>query len=151
MHLGPRETPIQIPIVPIIVLGPSMVFQTLAISWILFEVINMSDLIQRAHEVLGANGWSSTVVSIEVDFIDETKENNTFNVGVTAKIRVTLAAGGYHEAIGYAHVDNVHSKGAAVGSVIWHTDFTIVLCWRTNTSVRTTQLPMVWIARCVSL
>ncbi|KAH9936018.1 hypothetical protein B0H21DRAFT_825553 [Amylocystis lapponica] len=71
-------------------------------------------IINLANEVFGFNGWSSTVVSLTTDFIDQNEESKRFTVGVTAIIRITLRDGAFHEDIGYGMLENSKSKGAAL-------------------------------------
>ena len=71
----------------------------------------------------GFNGWSSSVVSITVDFIDFSEESRRFNVGVTAIVRVTLRDGVFHEDVGYGLLENSKSKGAALDKVRHHTSY----------------------------
>ncbi|KAH9936020.1 Rad52 22 double-strand break repair protein [Amylocystis lapponica] len=71
-------------------------------------------IINLANEVFGFNGWSSTVVSLTTDFIDQNEESKRFTVGVTAIIRITLRDGAFHEDIGYGMLENAKSKGAAL-------------------------------------
>lgn len=74
-------------------------------------------IINLANEVFGFNGWSSSVVSMTVDFVDFLEETRRYNVGVTAIIRVTLRDGVYHEDIGYGMLENSRSKGGALDKV----------------------------------
>jgi DNA recombination protein Rad52 len=60
------------------------------------------------------NGWSSSVVSLTVDFIDFNEESRRYTIGVTSIIRVTLRDGVFHEDIGYGMLENSKSKGAAL-------------------------------------
>ncbi|KAH9931027.1 recombination protein Rad52 [Amylocystis lapponica] len=71
-------------------------------------------IINLANEVFGFNGWSSSVVSLTTDFIDQNEESKRFTVGVTAIIRITLRDGVFHEDIGYGMLENSKSKGAAL-------------------------------------
>jgi DNA repair and recombination protein RAD52 len=74
-------------------------------------------IINIANEVFGFNGWSSSVVSLTVDFIDFNDESKRYTVGVTAIVRVTLRYGVFHEDIGYGMLENSKSKGAALDKV----------------------------------
>ncbi|KAF8879666.1 hypothetical protein CPB84DRAFT_1793199 [Gymnopilus junonius] len=71
-------------------------------------------IINLANEVFGFNGWSSSVVSLTMDFVDYSEETRRYSVGVTAIMRVTLRDGVYHEDIGYGMLENSKSKGAAL-------------------------------------
>ena len=85
--------------------GPKL---TYAEGW---KVINL------ANEVFGFNGWSSSIVSLNTDFIDFIEASGKYNVGVTAIVRVTLRDGTFHEDIGYGLLDNGRQKGAALDKV----------------------------------
>lgn len=82
--------------------GPKL---TYAEGW---KVINL------ANEVFGFNGWSSSIVSLNTDFVDFIEASGKYNVGVTAIVRVTLRDGTFHEDIGYGLLDNGRQKGAAL-------------------------------------
>jgi DNA repair and recombination protein RAD52 len=73
-------------------------------------------IINLANEIFGFNGWSSSVMSLTVDFID-TQEGGRVNVGVTAIVRVTLRDGVFHEDIGYGMLENSRSKAQALDKV----------------------------------
>ncbi|KAI4522836.1 Rad52/22 family double-strand break repair protein-domain-containing protein, partial [Schizophyllum commune] len=70
-------------------------------------------IINLANEVFGFNGWSTNVISLTVDFCDETKSGR-FSTGVTSIMRVTLRDGAFHEDIGYGQADNMPNKGQAL-------------------------------------
>ncbi|WVQ71460.1 hypothetical protein IAR50_000997 [Cryptococcus sp. DSM 104548] len=70
-------------------------------------------VINLANDVFGFNGWSTTIVSLKPDFIDQTKEGRVF-VNATAIIRITLLDGTFHEDVGCGQAENVKSKGAAI-------------------------------------
>ncbi|KAF8889604.1 Rad52/22 family double-strand break repair protein-domain-containing protein [Infundibulicybe gibba] len=74
-------------------------------------------IINLANEVFGFNGWSSSVVNLTVDFIDQNEESKRYTVGVTAIMKVTLRDGTFHEDIGYGMLENSKSKGAAIDKV----------------------------------
>ena len=74
-------------------------------------------IINLANEVFGFNGWSSSVVNLNTDFIDFNEESKRYNVGVSAVIRVTLRDGAFHEDVGYGMLENSRSKGAALDKV----------------------------------
>ncbi|KAH7344803.1 Rad52/22 family double-strand break repair protein-domain-containing protein [Rhizoctonia solani] len=82
--------------------GPKL---TYAEGW---KVINL------ANEVFGFNGWSSSVLSITTDYIDQNPETHRYNVGVSALVRVTLRDGAFHEDVGFGALDNAKGKGAAL-------------------------------------
>ncbi|ANB13957.1 recombinase RAD52 [Sugiyamaella lignohabitans] len=69
-------------------------------------------VINLANEVFGFNGWSSEIINHEIDYCDEIRDGR-FNLGMSAKIRVTLRDGTYREDVGYGQVENARSKGMA--------------------------------------
>lgn len=74
-------------------------------------------IINLANEVFGFNGWSSSIVSLTVDFADFNEESKRYNIGVTAVMRVTLKDGVFHEDVGYGMLENSKSKGQALDKV----------------------------------
>ncbi|PBP19381.1 putative DNA repair and recombination protein rhm52 [Diplocarpon rosae] len=69
--------------------------------------------IQLANEVFGFNGWSSQIMDIQVDFIDENPTTLKVSLGLSVVVRVTLRDGTFHEDIGYGHMENAKGKAAA--------------------------------------
>lgn len=69
--------------------------------------------IQLANEVFGFNGWSSQIMDIQVDFVDENPQTFKVSLGLSVIVRVTLRDGTYHEDIGYGHMENCKGKAAA--------------------------------------
>lgn len=69
--------------------------------------------IQLANEVFGFNGWSSSIMQIQVDYVDEDPVTRKVSLGLSVIVRVTLRDGTYHEDIGYGEMDNCRGKGAA--------------------------------------
>ncbi|KAF8518349.1 RAD52 DNA repair protein [Hysterangium stoloniferum] len=71
-------------------------------------------IINLANEIFGFNGWSSSICSLTVDYLDPHDEGRRWNCGVSAIVRVTLKDGVYHEDAGYGVAENVKSKGTAL-------------------------------------
>lgn len=69
--------------------------------------------IQLANEVFGFNGWSSQIIDVAVDFVDENPQTQKVSIGLSVIVRVTLRDGTFHEDIGYGHIDNCKGKAAA--------------------------------------
>ncbi|KAK0106917.1 DNA repair protein rad52 [Cadophora gregata] len=69
--------------------------------------------IQLANEVFGFNGWSSQIMDIQVDFVDENPQTMKVSLGLSVIVRVTLRDGTFHEDIGYGHMENAKGKAAA--------------------------------------
>ncbi|KAF2718205.1 hypothetical protein K431DRAFT_348900 [Polychaeton citri CBS 116435] len=71
------------------------------------KVINLS------NEVFGFNGWSSSIQTVQIDFVDENATNGKISLGLSIVVRVTLRDGSFHEDIGYGHIENCKGKAAA--------------------------------------
>nr|WJN25033.1 DNA repair and recombination protein [Pseudozyma flocculosa] len=71
-------------------------------------------LVDLANEVFGFNGWSTTIVRLDVDFLDCSPDGTRYNAGVSCVVRVTLRDGAFHEDIGYGSADNARQKHAAL-------------------------------------
>ena len=71
-------------------------------------------VVDLANEVFGFNGWSTSVRSLEVDFLDVQAETGRCQCGVSAIVRITLQDGAYHEDVGYGHAEGVRGKHAAL-------------------------------------
>nr|WJN25038.1 DNA repair and recombination protein [Tranzscheliella williamsii] len=71
-------------------------------------------LVDLANEVFGFNGWSTTIVRLDVDYLDCSPDGTRFNTGISCVIRVTLRDGAFHEDIGYGSAENARQKHAAL-------------------------------------
>lgn len=71
-------------------------------------------VVDLANEVFGFNGWSTSVKSLEVDYLDVEPETGRCQCGVSAIVRITLRDGAYHEDVGYGHAEGVRGKHAAL-------------------------------------
>ncbi|KAL7422156.1 DNA repair protein rad52 [Cryptotrichosporon argae] len=69
-------------------------------------------VVNLANEVFGFNGWSTSITSLNVNYMDVTGDR--CSVGITAIIRVTLQDGCYHEDLGFGSGDNFKGKGMAL-------------------------------------
>ncbi|TVY90569.1 DNA repair and recombination protein rhm52, partial [Lachnellula willkommii] len=69
--------------------------------------------IQLANEVFGFNGWSSQIMDVQVDFVDENPQTMKVSLGLSVIVRVTLRDGTFHEDVGYGHMENAKGKAAA--------------------------------------
>ncbi|WFD18690.1 DNA repair protein rad52 [Malassezia caprae] len=70
--------------------------------------------IDLANEIFGFNGWSTSVVSLDVDYLDVHPETGKCQCGVSAIVRITLRDGTYHEDVGYGHAEGARGKHAAL-------------------------------------
>ncbi|KAJ5143979.1 uncharacterized protein N7515_002766 [Penicillium bovifimosum] len=69
--------------------------------------------INLANEVFGFNGWSSSIQTIQIDFVEESQNTGKISLGLSVIMRVTLRDGTFHEDIGYGHIENCKGKAAA--------------------------------------
>ncbi|XP_066974450.1 uncharacterized protein [Macrobrachium rosenbergii] len=69
-------------------------------------------LISLANEVFGFNGWSHSVTNQTIDFVDH--YNSRYYVGISARVRVQLKDGVYHEDIGYGVSEGMKSKALSI-------------------------------------
>ncbi|KRH93598.1 DNA repair and recombination protein RAD52/RAD22 [Pseudoloma neurophilia] len=68
--------------------------------------------ISIANRIFGYNGWSSTVKSLTVDFLDEA--GGRFSTSVSAMVKVTLSDGTSHEDVGLGSAENQRTKSMAL-------------------------------------
>ena len=71
-------------------------------------------VVDLANEIFGFNGWSTSVTSLDIDFLDVHPETNKCCCGVSAIVRITLRDGTFHEDVGYGHTEGVRGKHAAL-------------------------------------
>eukprot|EP00499_Haloplacidia_sp_CaronLabIsolate_P011513 CAMPEP_0196781048 /NCGR_PEP_ID=MMETSP1104-20130614/9023_1 /TAXON_ID=33652 /ORGANISM="Cafeteria sp., Strain Caron Lab Isolate" /LENGTH=188 /DNA_ID=CAMNT_0042151265 /DNA_START=6 /DNA_END=568 /DNA_ORIENTATION=- len=69
-------------------------------------------VIQHANEVLGFDGWGSSIMKLTVDYVDES--NGRWSVCVSAIVRIMLKDGTFHEDVGCGLSDNMRHKGQAL-------------------------------------
>jgi len=105
-------------------LGPEFVSQRAGHGGAKVAYMEGWKAINLANEVFGFNGWSSSIVCLTTDFIDYDENRKSYNVGVSAIMRVTLRDGTYHEDVGYGILENSRQKGAALDKVR-----VLFLCW----------------------
>eukprot|EP01006_Ploeotia_vitrea_P020696 TRINITY_DN52993_c0_g1_i1.p1 TRINITY_DN52993_c0_g1~~TRINITY_DN52993_c0_g1_i1.p1 ORF type:complete len:351 (+),score=61.61 TRINITY_DN52993_c0_g1_i1:37-1089(+) len=77
------------------------------------QYIEVAQALSLANTCFKFNGWSSNIVEITQDFLDE-HASGRFSCGCSAIIRVTTRDGTYHEDVGYGSSENQKSKGTAV-------------------------------------
>lgn len=94
-------------------LGPEYISSRAGPSGSKVHYLASEKCIQLANEVFGFNGWSSSIMNIQVDFCDEVPNTGRINIGLSVIMRVTLRDGTYHEDIGYGHMENCKTKAAA--------------------------------------
>ena len=73
-------------------------------------------VLHLANSTFGFDGWSSCVKSLTTDFCIQTQKGS-FNVGVTAIIRVELKDGTYREDIGYGVCEGQKSMALSLEKV----------------------------------
>lgn len=69
-------------------------------------------LVNLANEMFGFNGWSHSITTQTVDFVDSI--NGKYYIGVSATVRVQLKDGIYHEDVGYGVSEGMKSKALAI-------------------------------------
>ncbi|RKP29619.1 recombination protein Rad52, partial [Metschnikowia bicuspidata] len=69
-------------------------------------------VLNLANEIFGFNGWSSELVSVNVDFVD-TLGAGRVSLGLSVVVRITLRDGTFHEDLGYGFLENARSKAVA--------------------------------------
>jgi DNA repair and recombination protein RAD52 len=94
-------------------LGPEYISSRAGPGGAKVHYIAAEKCIALANEVFGFNGWSSSIVNIQVDFVDENPQTLKINLGLSVIVRVTLRDGTFHEDIGYGHMENCKGKAAA--------------------------------------
>ncbi|KAH7394762.1 hypothetical protein BKA66DRAFT_567145 [Pyrenochaeta sp. MPI-SDFR-AT-0127] len=77
------------------------------------EPVVKENVVDMANRLLGFNGWSSEIRNVSIDFVDSDPDTRRTSLGVSMIVRVTLASGGFHEEIGYGHVEDCDNKGKA--------------------------------------
>ncbi|XP_071961340.1 uncharacterized protein [Antedon mediterranea] len=93
-------------------LGPEFISQRSGAGGQKLAYIEGWRIVSLANETFGFNGWSHSITSQNIDFVDQF--NNKFYVGVTAVIRVQLKDGVYHEDVGYGVSEGMRSKALSI-------------------------------------
>ncbi|OBA23787.1 recombination protein Rad52 [Metschnikowia bicuspidata var. bicuspidata NRRL YB-4993] len=65
-----------------------------------------------ANEIFGFNGWSSQLVSVQVDYLDS-HGGGRVSLGLSVVVRITIRDGTFHEDFGYGNIDNAKNKAMA--------------------------------------
>jgi DNA repair and recombination protein RAD52 len=94
-------------------LGPEYISSRSGPSGQKVHYITAEKCIQLANEVFGFNGWSSQIMDVQLDFLDEHPQTLKISIGISVIIRVTLRDGTFHEDIGYGNIDNCKGKAPA--------------------------------------
>lgn len=66
-----------------------------------------------ANEIFGFNGWSSELISSQVDYFDTHSNSGRISMGLSVVVRITIKDGTYHEDFGYGYIDNAKNKAMA--------------------------------------
>lgn len=66
-----------------------------------------------ANEIFGFNGWSTELITSQVDYVDVHRPTNKVSLGLSVVVRITIRDGTYHEDFGYGFIENARSKAAA--------------------------------------
>ncbi|KAJ1867635.1 DNA repair protein rad52 [Coemansia sp. RSA 989] len=73
-------------------------------------------IISIANEIFGFDGWSSSIQSFGIDYMD-ILDGGRFNIGATCVMRVTLKDNTFREDVGFGMIENAKSKGQALEKV----------------------------------
>lgn len=65
-----------------------------------------------ANEIFGFNGWSSELISVQVDFLDS-HGSGRVSLGLSVVVRITIRDGTFHEDFGYGFIENAKNKAMA--------------------------------------
>lgn len=65
-----------------------------------------------ANEIFGFNGWSSELISVQVDFMD-LHGSGRVSLGLSVVVRITIKDGTFHEDFGYGFIENAKNKAMA--------------------------------------
>lgn len=65
-----------------------------------------------ANEIFGFNGWSSELISVQVDFVDS-HGSGRVSLGLSVVVRITIKDGTFHEDFGYGFIENAKGKAMA--------------------------------------
>ncbi|KAK8381430.1 hypothetical protein O3P69_018483 [Scylla paramamosain] len=93
-------------------LGPGFISQRTGPGGQRLAYIEGWKVVMLANEIFGFNGWSHSVTSQTIDFVDH--YNGRYYVGVSSKVRVQLKDGVYHEDIGYGVSEGMKSKALSL-------------------------------------
>eukprot|EP01105_Mastigella_eilhardi_P021475 TRINITY_DN51_c0_g2_i1.p1 TRINITY_DN51_c0_g2~~TRINITY_DN51_c0_g2_i1.p1 ORF type:complete len:439 (-),score=124.70 TRINITY_DN51_c0_g2_i1:72-1364(-) len=77
-----------------------------------FTYVESWKVIEIANSIFGFDGWSSTVVDVSPEFVDELP-GGKYRVGISAVVRVMLKNGTFHEDVGFGMSEN-RIKGSAI-------------------------------------
>jgi len=89
-----------------------------------FVYVESWKAIELANSIFGFDGWSSQIVDITPDFIEEVA-GGKFRVGVTAVVKVMLKDGTFHEDVGYGICEDKRKGtlrvfGNALGNCVYN-------------------------------
>ncbi|XP_053650585.1 DNA repair protein RAD52 homolog isoform X2 [Cherax quadricarinatus] len=93
-------------------LGPAFISQRAGPGGQRIAYIEGWRLVSLANEIFGFNGWSHSITNQTIDFVDH--YNGRYYVGVSAKVRVQLKDGVFHEDIGYGVSEGMKSKALSL-------------------------------------
>jgi DNA repair and recombination protein RAD52 len=63
--------------------------------------ISSDTSIELANRIFGFDRWSSSIVSLQTDYVQRNRNNGQLDAGCTSVVRVTLANGCYREDVGF--------------------------------------------------
>ncbi|EDV22323.1 uncharacterized protein TRIADDRAFT_28563, partial [Trichoplax adhaerens] len=93
-------------------LGPEYISQRVGMGGKKIAYIEGWKVLSIANEIFGFNGWSHSVTSQTIDFVDQIGAK--FYVGICAFVRVQLKDGSFHEDVGYGVAEGMKSKALSL-------------------------------------
>lgn len=95
------------------VLGPEYVSSRPSAGGQRVSYIEGWKALNLANEVFGFNGWSSELISTQVDFLDVHGTTGRISMGLSVVVRITIKDGTFHEDFGYGFIENAKNKAMA--------------------------------------
>lgn len=95
------------------VLGPEYVSSRPSAGGQRVSYIEGWKALNLANEVFGFNGWSSELISTQVDFLDVHSTSGRISMGLSVVVRITIKDGTFHEDFGYGFIENAKNKAMA--------------------------------------
>lgn len=97
-------------------LGPELISYRMGMNGVKLAYTEGWTVINISNKIFGFNGWSSEIITLEIDYIDiKTIQGiERFSIGVSCRMRVILKDGSKREDIGFGISENIKSKGLAI-------------------------------------
>ncbi|KAI9888561.1 MAG: DNA repair protein rad52 [Vezdaea aestivalis] len=77
--------------------------------------VSVFDVVNIANDIFGFDGWSCSILSVELNFCDHNKAKDNYTTMATARVRITLKDGTFREDIGHGDSPGAKDKIGAIG------------------------------------